>query len=189
MNNYEYIIASLPSPGVESFDAGAMLDFIRSQCSGQDSALIDMILDGFDGDKLSNEFYHKAIKSHSSFVRDFLGYDLKLRNTKVEYLNKALERQEGTDIIHLSEDEDPDFDEKPAMLSVLEQDDILARERGLDDLLWNKADELTRMHLFDMDVILAFVAKLKITDRWNKLDPATGREMFRYLIQEIRNTR
>ena len=74
-------------------------------------------------------------------------------------------------------------------MAVLEQSDILSRERGLDKLLWEKAEELTRMDLFDIDVILSFIAKLKITDRWNKLDPRTGREMFRKLVQEIRNTR
>ncbi|MBO5651574.1 MAG: DUF2764 family protein, partial [Selenomonas sp.] len=66
---------------------------------------------------------------------------------------------------------------------------IRARERGLDDIMWAKADELVQMHIFDVDIILAFIAKLKIADRWNKLDPESGREMFRRLVQEIRNTR
>ena len=55
--------------------------------------------------------------------------------------------------------------------------------------MWAKADELVQMHIFDVDIILAFIAKLKIADRWNKLDPESGREMFRRLVQEIRNTR
>ena len=37
--------------------------------------------------------------------------------------------------------------------------------------------------------ILGFTAKLKIIDRWNKLDPETGRELFRKLVDEIRKTR
>ncbi len=101
-------------------------------------------------------------------------------------MNQVLERPEGTDVISIREQE---FEEKPSVLAVLNQDDILARERGLDKLLWDKADELVRMHLFDMDVILATVAKLLITARWSKLDPETGRELFRKLVQEIRNTR
>ncbi len=198
MNNYEYIIASLPVPEPDSApaDTDAILSFIRSQCSAKDVELVDCLQDGFSADKLDYGFYVKAGKSGNGFIREFLLFDLLVRDTKVEYLNKVLGRQEGQDIVPLPGTADeyetpvcPDYDEKAAVLSVLGQSDILARERGIDRLLWEKADELTRMHLFDMDVILAVVAKLLITERWNRLDPATGREMFRNLVQEIRNTR
>ena len=39
-----------------------------------------------------------------------------------------------------------------------------------------------------MDVILAFLAKGKLIDRWNKLDRKTGEEMFRKLVDEVRGT-
>ena len=198
VNNYEYIIASLPVPGSDSgaVDTGALLDFIRSQCSEKDVELLECLQDGFDPAKLDYGFYVKAGKSSNGFLREFLLYDLLLRDTKAEYLNRELDRPEGQDIVPLPGTADeyetqacPDYDEKPAVLAVLQQDDLLARERGLDKLLWDKADDLTRMHLFDMDVILAVAAKLLITERWNRLDPETGRELFRNLIQEIRNTR
>ena len=43
-------------------------------------------------------------------------------------------------------------------------------------------------HYFDLTVILGFIVKLKIIDRWMKLDEATGREMFRELVDEVRGT-
>ena len=198
MNNYEYIIASLPVPEPDGGTANveALIEFIRSQCSDRDSALIARLEDGFDPQKLNYGFYSSALESRNRFLREFLRFDMLVRNTKVEYLNRVLERKEGEGIIPvpgMCEESDtpscPDFDEKPEVMAVLEQDDILAREKGLDRLLWNKADELTRLRLFDMDVILAIVAKLLITERWNRLDPESGRELFRNLIQEIRNTR
>ena len=54
--------------------------------------------------------------------------------------------------------------------------------------MWRKADELTLWSLFDMSVILAFTAKLKVVERWEKLDPETGQKYFRKLVQEIRAT-
>ena len=198
MNNYEYIIATLPvpEPGAGAVDTGALLDFIRSQSSEKDVQLIDCLQDAFDPAKLDYDFYCRAFGYGNGFLRDFLGFDLRLRDTKAEYLNKRLERPESQDIVPLPGTADeyeapvcPDYDEKAAVLAVLEQDDILSRERGLDKLLWDKAEELVSMHLFDMDVILSIVARLLITDRWNKLDPDTGRELFRTLVQEIRNTR
>ena len=189
MNNYEYIIASLPvsDENAGALDAGALISEIRSLCSETDNRLIDLLLDGFDPDKLDSSFYMHAFASNNAFIKDFFLYDLKVRNTKVGFINRRLGRPEGLDV--LPEPGEEDFDGKAEVEAVLEQDDILARERGLDKLMWNKADELVLMHLFDLDVILAFVARIMITDRWNKLDPQTGRELFRCLVDEIRNTR
>ncbi|MBO6170325.1 MAG: DUF2764 family protein [Bacteroidales bacterium] len=191
MNNYEYIIASLPVPGKDAgkLDAEALLTEIRSQCSESDNALIDMLLGSFEANRLDSDFYSSAWHSHNGFLRDYLLFDLKVRNAKVEYLNSALKRPEGQDLMPIPDGADASFDEKSEVDTVLAGKDILARERGLDDIMWAKADELVQMHIFDVDIILAFIAKLKIADRWNKLDPESGREMFRRLVQEIRNTR
>ena len=75
------------------------------------------------------------------------------------------------------------------MNAILEGGDILARERGLDDFYWKSADELTVLDVFDLDVILAFVVKLKLVERWLRLDEATGRELFRKLVKEIKENR
>lgn len=191
MNNYEYIIACLPvlqedwnqSKGL---DADAVTAEIKSQLSGKDLEHFDLLLSGFDPDKLCENFYRKAAKSASGFIRQYFAYDLGVRNAKVAYLNKALGRPEGMDMLVLSEDE---FEDWAAATEVLSGTDILERERGLDILMWAKIEELTQMHVFDLDVILGFEAKLKIVDRWLKLDPRTGWEMFRKLVDEIRNTR
>ena len=47
MNNYEYIIASLPVLGKDagSVDADALVQSVRNQCSDSDNALIDKLLD------------------------------------------------------------------------------------------------------------------------------------------------
>ena len=189
MNNYEYIIASLPVPDESSgkLDAGAVLSEIKALCSESDNRLIDLLLDAFEPDKLDCEFYDRALASRNGFIREYLRYDLRVRNTKVEYINRTLGRPEDLDV--MPEPGEAEFDGKAEVEAVLEQGDILGRERGLDKLMWNKADELVLMHVFDLDVILAFVAKIKITDRWNKLDPEIGRELFRKLVEEIRKTR
>ena len=52
--------------------------------------------------------------------------------------------------------------------------------------MWDKIDSLTVMDVFDLDVILGFIAKLKIVDRWLQLDEGTGRELFHKLVKEIK---
>ena len=71
---------------------------------------------------------------------------------------------------------------------MLAGNDIIARERGLDLLMWNHIEESTVHDFFDIDAILAFTAKLKIIDRWDKLDPQTGAELFRRMVTDIRAT-
>ena len=186
MNNYEYIIAALPvlQPDFRgSLDSEAILEDIRSQLSTRDNSILDMLLEGWEPDKLDEDFYRKAASSGSPFIRDYFAYDLQMRNAKVAWLNKVLRRPEGQDVVPFGPE---DFDDLPKVEAVLDTDDILGRERGLDDLLWQKIDELTVMDVFDLDVILGFAAKLKIVDRWLKLDEASGRELFHKLVKEIK---
>lgn len=190
MDNYQYIIASLPVPDkdVKPGDASRsaeLLAFIREHCSAKDKELLDLLLDGYDESRLGPEFYDKALASPSNFIREFFTFDLRVRNAKVRFLNKALDRPESQDIFLEPEGE---FPEAARLGTVLEDSDILRRERGLDDLMWAKIDEILIFDYFDIDVILGFVAKMKIADRWLLLDEQAGREMFRRLVQDIRGT-
>lgn len=195
MDNYEYIIASLPvieqdNRNARDLDVPGIHAMILEQLSGRDKASFELLLSGFDPEKLDVGFYRSALADHSDFIKGYFTYDLNVRNTKVEYLNSELGRPAGTDIMLLDEDADPEeFEGKAEVMAVLSQQDIPGRERGLDDLMWKKCEELTLMHVFDMDVILGFTARLQIIDRWLKLDPETGRELFRKLVNEIRNSK
>ena len=193
MNNYEYIVASLPviEPGSRlgsSSAANAIIDDIREQLSNKDNALVTMLLDGFDPEKLNAGFYRACLGSGSRFLREYFLFDLFLRNTKVEYLNASLGRPEGKDVLLLEELEDYEFEQKEEIVEILSGTDIIGREKGLDMAIWEHVEEVTTMDVFDMDAILGVIARLKIIDRWDKLDPETGAELFRRLIKEIRAT-
>ena len=193
MNNYEYIIAGLPllsKDGRENPDTEGLLADIREQLSGKDRATLDFLLSSYEPESLNAEFYLKAAKDHNSFIRKFFLVDLGVRNAKVEYLNRTLGRPEGTDVLITDPEAEPvEFEQKPEVDAILENGDILARERGLDDFYWKTADSITVLDVFDLDIILAFVVKLKLVERWLRLDEATGRELFRKLVKEIKENR
>ena len=170
-------------------DTDEIIGEIRSQLSPKDEVLLDTLLKGFDADSLDAEFYRKALASKDRFIAGYFGYDLDVRNCRVAYLNKALGRPEGQDIMVLDEDEPREFEDLEKVNAVLQGSDILGRERGLDDILWERIDSLTLMEVFTLDQILGFVAKLQIVARWLRLDPQTGRELFRHLVEEIRNNK
>ena len=193
MDNYAYIIASMPvlqpdESKAEKLVARDLLDEIREQLSAQDAAVLDQLLEGYDPDRLNAEFYQKALQHRNRFIRDWFRFDLKLRNATVAYLNSSLHREQDQDMILLEGMETEEFPEAGDVQKVLHCGDILARERGLDELRWDKIDELTLLDSLDLEVILGFVAKLKIVDRWIQLDPDSGRALFRRLVEDIRST-
>ena len=190
MNNYEYIIASLPDftpdkgPAAESPEE--IIEFVHSQLEEKDLALAGILEDGWNGDKLNLEFYEQALAQKNRFLREYFAFDLAVRNAKVRHLNKALGRPEDTDIFLPIEE--PDQELEATLDKIYEDTDILAKERAIDRLVWDRIDEITTFDYFDIDAILGFLAKLHIAQRWMVLDEESGRAMFRQLTQEVRST-
>lgn len=200
IKNYEYIIASLPdiTTGWKFGEEGPddYIGEITGQCSRKDNELIDFLLSGYKDENLNEEFYIKAITHKNRFISEYFRFDLNVRNAKVKYLNKALGRPADKDLMFFPETAPEkvleavtaEFEESAALESVLNAGDILTRERGLDDLMWDKISSLTLFNYFDIEAILGFIAKLNIVARWYKLDEQTGREMFKRLVDEVRGT-
>lgn len=201
MNNYVYIIAGLPdfTPDWRQGDKSLeeYLCQVKELLSAKDQETVRLIEDGFDKEKIGQEFYKEALGHGNAFIRDFFQFDLNVRNAKVRYLNQALGRDPLKDVLSLSdpdademgiEIEEPEFKEAARLQAILEGSDILARERGIDDLYWDKIDELTLFDYLNFDRILGVVVKMMIIRRWLLLDEQTGREMFKRLVDEIRGT-
>ena len=200
MNNYEYIVASLPdiTPGWK-FGEKTPEDYIEeivSLCCEKDRETIAFLMDGYCDEKLNAEFYSSALQHKNTFIRDYFLFDLNVRNAKVKYLNKALGRETDRDVLSFGEDApkmvqeatEKEFEEATALEAVFAQADILSRERGIDDLMWEKISNLTTFNYFDINAILGFITKMNIVARWYRLDEQTGREMFKKLVDEVRGT-
>ncbi len=190
MNNYEYIISSLPAISLDwKFGEGTSFDtyvgWIKSQLCGSDIKVVDRLLDGFKDENLTKEFYEAALKDSDRFLKEYFTFDLNVRNGKARFLNKAFERPLDQDTIKL---ETGEFAEGQRLEEALNAPDLLSRERGLDSLMWDKINEITTFNYFDLDAILGFIARLRIIGRWFALDEKTGREMFIRLVDEVRGT-
>ena len=200
MKNYEYIIASLPdiTTGWKFGDKGPedYIEEITDLCSSKDRELMGFLLSGYLEENLNAEFYAKALVHSDKFIREYFRFDLNIRNAKVKYLNKALGRPADKDVLSFGEDTDQrvldaveaEFEEAAELETILNSGDILSRERGIDDLMWEKISDLTTFNYFDIDAVLGFITKLNIVARWYKLDEQTGREMFKKLVDEVRGT-
>ena len=201
MTNYVYIIAGLPDftpdwkQGEKSIDD--YLDQVKELLSAKDNAVLDFIMKGFDKEQLGLEFYKEAFAHRLGFIREFFRFDFDVRNQKVRYLNHALGRDAEKDVLKITdpeaeengiEQEEPEFKESEKLQAILEKNDILSRERGIDDLYWDKIDELTLFDYLNFDRIMGVIVKMMIIRRWLVLNEQTGREMFKKLVDEVRGT-
>ena len=205
MSNYEYIIASLPYltmdfkyPGQAGFNS--VISDIKRDLDDKDSALVDFLMNGFSDKGLDADFYAAALRHRNRFLREYFRFDLNLRNAKVRYLNAQLGREPDQDVMTGEDPEAGDvdidgfrftggeFEEALKVDNILSGTDLVAREKGLDDILWDKIDSLATFHYFDIEAVLAYIAKLRIVTRWLNLDEEVGRDVFRRLLKDVRGT-
>lgn len=189
MDNYVYIVASLPDIAVNyegmSFDYAAVKEQIVELLSEKDQKLVELLEEGFDENTLGAEFYKKAAESKNRFIREYFDFDGRLRNMKVAYLAKRLDKQGSQYLVDMPE---ADFEEESQIKDILDNADFVQREQKMDELKWEKASDIARMDYFNMNAILAFLVKAKTVQRWAELDKAKGEEMFRKLVKEVRGT-
>ena len=189
MDNYVYIVAGLPelTSGFENtgFDYATVKESIMELLSEKDQQLVELMEEGFNEDSLGAEFYAKAAKSKSRFIREYFDFDARLRNLKVSYLAKRLGKKGEDYMVELPE---ADFEEGKQIQEILADADFVDREQKMDELKWEKASDIARMDYFNMNAILAFLVKAKTVQRWAELDADKGQEMFMKLVQEIRGT-
>ena len=205
MSNFEYIISSLPYLTMDFKYAGqagfnSVISDIKRDLDEKDQGLVEFLLKGFSDKELNADFYAAALKHRNRFLREYFRFDLNLRNAKVRYLNAQLGREPDQDVMTgedpEAEDVDIDgfrftggeFEEALKVDNILAEKDLVSREKGLDDLLWDKIDGLSTFHYFDIEAVLAYIAKLHIVTRWLNLDEEVGRDVFRRLLKDVRGT-
>ena len=205
MSNFEYIISSLPYLTMDFKYAGqtgfnSVISDIKRDLDEKDQGLVELLLKGFSDKELNADFYAAALRQRNRFLREYFRFDLNLRNAKVRYLNAQLGREPDMDVMTgedpEAEDVDIDgfrftggeFEEALKVDNILADKDLVSREKGLDDLLWDKIDGLSTFHYFDIEAVLAYIAKLHIVTRWLNLDEEVGRDVFRRLLKDVRGT-
>ena len=205
MSNFEYIISSLPYLTMDFKYAGqtgfnSVISDIKRDLDEHDQGLVDFLIKGFSEKELNADFYANALRSRNRFLREYFRFDLNLRNAKVRYLNAQLGREPDQDVMTgedpEAEDVDIDgfrftggeFEEALKVDNILAEKDLVSREKGLDDVLWDKIDSLATFHYFDIEAVLAYIAKLHIVTRWLNLDEEVGRDVFRRLLKDVRGT-
>ncbi len=135
------------------------------------------------------------------FLKDWFRFEETLKNILTAYncrkyhmsMDEELIREDDiTDTLKKSHARDfglsseVDYIEK--LISILESKNLLDREKNIDLLKWDYLDELITFHYFSIEVVLSYMIKLFIVDRWMKLDKETGKQLFEKFLNDLKTT-
>ena len=194
MGNYHYIIAGLPelvqNGDNKSFSYDAVRESIYNSSSEKDRRFIEWFDFGTNEENLNAHFYRAAMNCKNRFIRLYFALDLEIRNRKVDFVAGKMERDADSYKVHTANNGNLNLNEEQLnrLQAIFANKNILEKEQQLDNFKWDYISGMNEYGEFNMDVILAFLAKGKLIDRWNKLDAKAGEEMFRKLVDEVRGT-
>jgi hypothetical protein len=168
-------------------------EFLASQEKG-DTPLISW------EDRLAALYYHCAMKSPNRFVSEWfelslnIGNILTAINCRNHKLDKAVYIVGDNEVAHsLRTSNARDFglgetlDYLPELFRIVEEPNLMMRERKIDLLKWNWLDEQTFFKTFDFETLFAYFLRIEMIERWTLLNKAGGgEETFRELVGAIK---
>ncbi len=149
-------------------------------------------------DQLTWLYYNHVMACSNEFLRDWFEFDLNIRNI-VAGINARKHELKGdkyligdnyiVQAVRKSTLKDfglaNDFEYMEKLISVQDNDNLLERERAMDMMRWDYLDEANTFNYFTVEVLLAYIIKLQMVQRWLDMDQETGQELFRKLLDEL----
>ena len=133
MGNYHYIVAGLPDLMLDfktrQFSYEEVKNSVYSLCSESDQKLIDVLEQSFSEDNIDAALFEKAALSKNDFIKNYFSFDKQFRNLKVMRLAKKLSVKPDRYFVG---EVDEDFEDKDKINSLLNEENVIERERTLD---------------------------------------------------------
>lgn len=154
----------------------------------------------FPEDEILYQFYNYAIKTcPNKFIREWNQLNLDITNI----LTAMLARKQGWNVadyikgegevqemIRENKTKDFDltheFDYVKSLMNIVDEEDPVKKEKMIDAFKWVWLDEKTFFNPFSLEAVYAYICKLEMQYRWAKLDPETGKETFKQIIDNLR---
>ncbi len=149
---------------------------------------------------LTEMYYEYVLKTKNKFLKQWFEFNQNLNNILIGHncrtYNLEAEHQLIGDnfvtksILNSNAKDfglEVDLEYVSDIITLADNENIMAREKGLDQLKWDKVEEITLFDYFTIEVILAYTIKLDIAYRWLELDEETGRQMFSDIINDLKS--
>ena len=151
-------------------------------------------------DKLYGFYYHYAMKCGNKFVSEWFELNLNVNNILAamaarKYKMDVAKVSVGTNMVaealRNSNARDfglaDDLEYFEQLIRINDTVDLVEREKKIDLLKWNWMDDNTFFNYFTIERIFVFLMKLEMIERWVSLDKEKGNEMFRKLIDQLKD--
>lgn len=151
-------------------------------------------------DRLSSLYYMYCMKSSNKFISKWFEFNLDINNLniaiisrkhKLELNNYVLGENEVVESIRTSTARDfgiaTMFNYYDEVVKISEMQNLVDKERKLDEMKWNWIEEATFFDHFTVEQIFVFLIKIDIIERWSALDKDKGDKKFRNIIDSLKN--
>lgn len=151
-------------------------------------------------DMLASAYYMYARQCENKFLASWFDFNLNVNNVlaaltarkyKMDVADVIVGHTEVCDALRTSNARDFGLNEVIGYFETLqhisETEELVERERKVDQLKWNWLENESFFHYFTIERILVFVLQLEMIERWISLDKEKGHELFRQMIQHLKD--
>lgn len=149
---------------------------------------------------LASAYYAYAMKSKNPFIASWFEFNLNINNILAAFavrkykMNVAEVIVGDTDVCEMLRTSNArDFglsetlDYFEPLQRLVETDDLVEREKKVDQLKWKWLEDASFFHYFTVERLFVFLLQLEMIERWVLLDKEKGSELFRQMIQNLKD--
>ncbi len=150
-------------------------------------------------DELQLAFYEYAMQCPDKMISNWYKLNLDINNI----LTAMIARKNGwnvsdfikgdnevTEMIRTNTTKDFDlsaeYDYVKDLMAIVDCEDPVEKEKKIDAFKWLWLEEQTFFNIFSVDAVFAYLCKVNMLTRWDKLDVEQGQAKFRQIIEELR---
>ncbi len=151
-------------------------------------------------DMLTSDYYSYAMRTRNSFASAWFEFNLNLNNIqsaisarkyKIDVASTIVGDTDVCEMLRTSNARDFGLGDTLPYLEniqrISEIDDLLEREKKVDLLKWKWLEDESFFNYFTVERLFVFLLQLEMIERWITLDKDKGNELFRALIQSLKD--
>ena len=151
-------------------------------------------------DLLAALYYSYGMSSNNAFIASWFEFNLNLNNIlaalaarkyKLEVSSVIVGATSICEQLRTSNARDFGLNETlqyfEALQRIADIEELVEREKKVDMLKWKWLEDESFFHYFTIERIFVFLMQLEMIERWISLDKEKGNELFRMMIQDLKN--
>ena len=151
-------------------------------------------------DRLAALYYEYAMKCKNKFVSSWFAFNLTMNNIlvaltarkfKMDIAPLIVGNTEVCEALRTSGARDfgltGEVDFLDQLVKISETEELVEREKKIDQLRWNWMEEATFFNYFTVERLFVFLLQLEMIERWISLDKEKGNQLFRSIIATLKD--